>query len=265
MGLGVIILAVFAVLPFFTLGEDTLMYKSVALDVILLLVLLMVLFTTSKAIHEEIEDRTMLTLMSKPLRRWEVLIGKYFGIILAALLAVAVLGGVLILCVWVRIPNDYMLRAGAVNLEEATQIWDYRQMHIIGLLPSLALAWQEICVLAAVGMALSTRFSLVVNLPAVILLYIAGNLTRFAELMNIHWECKVKRDPKISGDAINSWYQLARENGALGGKLIGAGGGGFLLFYAEDRLRLRRALRDAGLKEVRFRFDFDGTKVMSQQ
>jgi D-glycero-alpha-D-manno-heptose-7-phosphate kinase len=93
----------------------------------------------------------------------------------------------------------------------------------------------------------------------------AGNLTRFAELMNIHWECKVKRDPKISGDAINSWYQLARENGALGGKLIGAGGGGFLLFYAEDRLRLRRALRDAGLKEVRFRFDFDGTKVMSQQ
>jgi len=91
-----------------------------------------------------------------------------------------------------------------------------------------------------------------------------GNLARFAELMNVHWEYKRQRDPKISSDAINGWYNLARANGALGGKLIGAGGGGFLLFYAEDRIRLRRALRDAGLEEVRFRFDFEGTKVVIQ-
>jgi D-glycero-alpha-D-manno-heptose-7-phosphate kinase len=92
----------------------------------------------------------------------------------------------------------------------------------------------------------------------------AGNLARFAELMNVHWEHKRQRDSKISNDAINRWYELARANGALGGKLIGAGGGGFLLFYAEDRIRLRRALRDAGLQEVRFRFDFEGTKVVIQ-
>ena len=92
----------------------------------------------------------------------------------------------------------------------------------------------------------------------------AGNLARFAELMNVHWEYKRQRDAKISNDAINGWYNLARANGALGGKLIGAGGGGFLLFYAEDRIRLRRALRDAGLEEVRFRFDFEGTKVVIQ-
>jgi D-glycero-alpha-D-manno-heptose-7-phosphate kinase len=91
-----------------------------------------------------------------------------------------------------------------------------------------------------------------------------GNLSRFAELMNVHWDYKRQRDPKISSDAINRWYELARANGALGGKLIGAGGGGFLLFYAEDRIRLRRALRDAGLQEVRFRFDFEGTKVVIQ-
>jgi D-glycero-alpha-D-manno-heptose-7-phosphate kinase len=92
----------------------------------------------------------------------------------------------------------------------------------------------------------------------------AGNLAQFAELMNVHWEYKRQRDAKISSDAINHWYELARANGALGGKLIGAGGGGFLLFYAEDRIRLRRALRDAGLQEVRFRFDFEGTKVVIQ-
>ena len=56
----------------------------------------------------------------------------------------------------------------------------------------------------------------------------------------------------------------ARQNGALGGKLIGAGGGGFLMFYAEDKARLRQAMREAGLQEVRFRFDFEGTKVVTQ-
>ena len=79
--LGAAILIIFGLLPFFTLGEDTVMYKSVALDVILLLVLIATLFATSKSIYEEIEDRTMLTLMSKPVRKWEVLVGKYLGII----------------------------------------------------------------------------------------------------------------------------------------------------------------------------------------
>ena len=87
--LGAAVLIIFGMLPFFTLGEDTVMYKSVSLDVILLFVLIATLFATSRSIYEEIEDRTMLTLMSKPVRRWEVLIGKYLGIVLAALVAVA--------------------------------------------------------------------------------------------------------------------------------------------------------------------------------
>jgi ABC-type Na+ efflux pump permease subunit len=176
---GAAILAIFRFLPFFTLGEDTLMFKSVGLDIIMLIVLLATLFTTSKSIFEEIEDRTMLTLMSKPLKRWEVMIGKYLGIVLAALLGVAALGGVLILCTYMRIPGDYMLRTNSINQEDVNQIYDYRVMHIAGLLPSLVLVWLQISVLAAVGVALSTRFSLVVNLPTVIILYIAGNLTRF--------------------------------------------------------------------------------------
>jgi D-glycero-alpha-D-manno-heptose-7-phosphate kinase len=92
----------------------------------------------------------------------------------------------------------------------------------------------------------------------------AGDLKRLAELMNVHWERKKERSTSISNDQINRWYETARQNGALGGKLIGAGGGGFLAFYAEDKVRLRRAMREAGLQEVRFRFDFEGTKVMVQ-
>jgi D-glycero-alpha-D-manno-heptose-7-phosphate kinase len=92
----------------------------------------------------------------------------------------------------------------------------------------------------------------------------AGDLHQFGELMNVHWEHKKKRSANMSNPAINDWYDLACANGAVGGKLIGAGGGGFLMFYAEDKMRLRKAMRQAGLQEVRFRFDFEGTTVVTQ-
>lgn len=91
-----------------------------------------------------------------------------------------------------------------------------------------------------------------------------GNLGRFAEVMRVHWERKKQRSGSMSNDNINRWYDLALENGALGGKLIGAGGGGFLLFYVEEKSRVRQAMAQVGLQEVRFRFDFEGTKVVIQ-
>lgn len=181
LGIGIAVLCVFAVLPFFTLGEDAVMYKAVALDVILLPVLIATLFATSKSIYEEIEDRTMLTLMSKPVRRWEVLIGKYLGIIASAAVGMAILGAVLCLCLWFRVPTDYQLSTRSVDEAEIRQIFDYRMMHVAGAIPSVVGLWLQVSVLAAVGVALSTRFSLVVNLPVVILLYIAGNLARFLD------------------------------------------------------------------------------------
>jgi len=91
-----------------------------------------------------------------------------------------------------------------------------------------------------------------------------GDLPRFGELMNVHWERKKQRSGGMSNPDIDKWYKLAMDNGALGGKLIGAGGGGFLMFYAADKTRLRHAMRQTGLTEVRFRFDFEGTKVVIQ-
>lgn len=179
LAIGAAVLILFMVLPFFTFGEDTIMFKAVALDVILILVLIATLFATSKSIYEEIEDRTMLTLMSKPVRKWEVLLGKYLGIVLAALLATAVLGAVLLLATWWRIPSDYMIRTNTIDEVEIKRLFDTRMMHIAGLLPELFLRWLQVSVLAAIGVAISTRLSLVVNLPVVIILYVAGNLTRF--------------------------------------------------------------------------------------
>jgi D-glycero-alpha-D-manno-heptose-7-phosphate kinase len=89
-----------------------------------------------------------------------------------------------------------------------------------------------------------------------------GKAAELGELMHEHWENKKKRSQGMSNSKIDEWYELGRKNGAIGGKLVGAGGGGFLLFYAEDRNRLRRAMAQAGLEEVRFQFDYEGTKVM---
>jgi D-glycero-alpha-D-manno-heptose-7-phosphate kinase len=92
----------------------------------------------------------------------------------------------------------------------------------------------------------------------------AGNLEEFARLMDVHWQRKKERSKGMSNDDINSWYDCAMANGALGGKVIGAGGGGFLMFYADDKVKLRHAMREKGLTEVRFRFDFEGTRVLNQ-
>ena len=92
----------------------------------------------------------------------------------------------------------------------------------------------------------------------------AGKAADFGALMHEHWEHKKKRSQGMSNPHIDEWYELGRKNGAIGGKLVGAGGGGFLMFYAADRNRLRHAMAHAGLEEVRFRFDFEGSKVMVQ-
>lgn len=92
----------------------------------------------------------------------------------------------------------------------------------------------------------------------------AGDLRGFAEIMHVHWEHKKRRSTGMSNPEIDALYELARANGALGGKLIGAGGGGFLMFYTEDKTRLRRVMSEAGLREVRVRFDFQGTAIVAQ-
>ncbi len=89
-----------------------------------------------------------------------------------------------------------------------------------------------------------------------------GDLPEFARLMDVHWQRKKERSSGMSNPEINEWYDLAMAHGALGGKLIGAGGGGFLMFYARDKASLRKVMQQKGLTEVRFRFDFQGTKVV---
>jgi D-glycero-alpha-D-manno-heptose-7-phosphate kinase len=92
----------------------------------------------------------------------------------------------------------------------------------------------------------------------------AGDTAEFAALMHQHWLHKKARSSGISNEQINRWYDVGYANGASGGKLIGAGGGGFLMFYAKDRTALRKAMTAEGLIEVRFSFDHEGSIVLSR-
>jgi D-glycero-alpha-D-manno-heptose-7-phosphate kinase len=90
-----------------------------------------------------------------------------------------------------------------------------------------------------------------------------GDLAHYGRLLSAHWDRKRKRTSVISTPEIDRLYEVGLSNGALGGKLVGAGGAGFLMFCANDRTRLRRAMREEGLGEMRFRFDNEGTRVLS--
>jgi D-glycero-alpha-D-manno-heptose-7-phosphate kinase len=90
----------------------------------------------------------------------------------------------------------------------------------------------------------------------------AGDLDEFGHLLHEHWERKRRRSQLISNSRIDHWYDVARTNGAVGGKVIGAGGGGFLMFLADDPTRLRKTLTSEGLHELRFSFDYEGARIL---
>ncbi len=92
----------------------------------------------------------------------------------------------------------------------------------------------------------------------------AGDTQEFAAIMHEHWQHKKKRSAIMSNDNVNRWYDVAMDNGALGGKLVGAGAGGFLLFYAKDQDALRARMVEEGLAEVRFSFDHDGSTLLAR-
>jgi len=89
-----------------------------------------------------------------------------------------------------------------------------------------------------------------------------GDLHKFADILNVHWTYKKKRSSGMSNPQIDEWYDYALKNGALGGKMIGAGGGGFLMFYSENKTALREAMKKTGMSEVRFKFEMEGARLI---
>ena len=91
-----------------------------------------------------------------------------------------------------------------------------------------------------------------------------GDLERFGLLLDEHWQNKKRRSTKISDPRIDRWYEMVKNGGGLGGKIMGAGGGGFFMFFCPSgsKPRIRKALAEEGLREMPYDFDYEGAKVM---
>ncbi|MFM9059937.1 MAG: ABC transporter permease [Planctomycetaceae bacterium] len=167
---GIVLLLVFIVIPYNTFGEDVKMLKDSGLTLVKVLALLVVIWTASIAVADEIEGRTALTVLSKPLRRWQFVLGKFAGLVLVATLVFLVLGAVLMATTSVKVVYD------ARESAKVEPLWRECADEMITVVPGLALALLETILMAAVSLAVSTRLGMVPNLIVCFAVYALGHL-----------------------------------------------------------------------------------------
>jgi len=167
---GIVLLVVFIVIPYNTFGEDVKMLKDSGLTLIKVLALLVVVWTASVAVADEIEGRTALTVLSKPLRRWQFVIGKFAGLVLVATLVFLILGAVLMATTSLKVVYD------ARESSKVDPLWRECADEMITVVPGLALSLLETILMAAVSLAVSTRLGMVPNLIVCFAIYALGHL-----------------------------------------------------------------------------------------
>ena len=167
---GIVLVISFLVIPYNTFGEDVKMYKDSGLTLIKVLALLMVVWTAGVAVSDEIEGRTALTVLSKPLTRWQFVLGKFAGLVLVALLVFLILGGVLLAATNFKVVHD------ARESAKVPPVWWECADEMITVVPGLALAFLETVVMAAIALAASTRLGTVANLILCFAIYAMGHL-----------------------------------------------------------------------------------------
>jgi ABC-type transport system involved in multi-copper enzyme maturation permease subunit len=158
-------------LPYFTFGEDIKMYKDTGLTTITFFALLLALLTSSSAVAEEIEGKTAVTLLSKPVNRRQFILGKFLGIQGAVLVLYLILGALFAAGVWYKYVYD--LREGAGGTIDSAM----RIKQVLQVMPGLALGFFEVTVIAAISVAISTRLPMLVNLITCISIFFLGHLT----------------------------------------------------------------------------------------
>lgn len=169
--LAVLWLTISIFLPYFTFNEDIKMYKDTGLATISLAALVLALLTASSVVAEEIEGKTAVTLLSKPINRAEFILGKYFGIQLGVLAMFVILG--LFFAAGVYYKAGYDLRESGGAAEELKLGWS----HVVQISPGLVLGFMEVSVLAAISVAISTRLPMLANLVVCVSIFLLGHLT----------------------------------------------------------------------------------------
>jgi ABC-type transport system involved in multi-copper enzyme maturation permease subunit len=179
LSVGLIAIGIAAGLQYFTYNEDFKMYRDVATSFVFLFTLPIMIFASTKVVDEEIENRTMLTLMSKPVSRWQVILGKYLGVMLLILAAVVTLSIMVGVCGYVRYFDDMRIDYQLAAPQERLELDFANHKALLAILPSMTLAFLQVAALAAISVAVSTRFGLAANVTVVVLIYIAANLAQY--------------------------------------------------------------------------------------
>jgi ABC-type transport system involved in multi-copper enzyme maturation permease subunit len=167
---GIVLLLTFIVIPYNTFGEDVKMLKDSGLTLVKILALLVVIWTASVTVSDEIEGRTALTVLSKPLTRRQFIIGKFIGLSLVALLIFMVLGAVLMSSTSLKVVYD------ARESSKTAPLWADCATEMVTVVPGLVLSLLETILLAAVSLAVSTRVGMIPNLIICFTIYVLGHL-----------------------------------------------------------------------------------------
>ncbi|MFP6693330.1 MAG: ABC transporter permease subunit [Pirellulales bacterium] len=170
MSIGIALCLLGLIVPYFTFGEDIKMYKTAGFDIIKIIAMFLALWTASVTISEEVEGRTALTVLSKPITRQQFILGKYVGIGAAVLLLFMLLGGIFSYCVSYKVVYD---ARETVKLDIG---WQDCHSELVRTTPGLILTFMESMVLAAVAVAISTRLGMLANLIICLAIYAVGHL-----------------------------------------------------------------------------------------
>jgi ABC-type transport system involved in multi-copper enzyme maturation permease subunit len=171
LALAIAILCINSVVPFFTLGEDVKMVKDCGLATILITGLLIAVWTASTSVAEEIEGKTAMTLLSKPINRRQFVVGKYLGIIQAILWYMLPVIAVFLVLIYFKVNYDAREQSQEMPTHAA------RMHEVYQVIPGIVLLLMEIAVLTAVSVAISTRLPMVVNLTSCFAIFVVGHLT----------------------------------------------------------------------------------------
>jgi ABC-type transport system involved in multi-copper enzyme maturation permease subunit len=158
-------------LPFFTLGEDVKMLKDCGLATLLISSMLIAIWTASSSIADEIEGKTAMTLLSKPINRRQFILGKYLGIMHAVLLYLIPVGIAFLALVYYKVSYD--ARESSKDAPTVAQCL----IVVVQTIPGLILMFFEVALMAAVSVAISTRLPMVVNLTTCLAIFVVGHLT----------------------------------------------------------------------------------------
>jgi ABC-type transport system involved in multi-copper enzyme maturation permease subunit len=167
---GGFLLTLYIIIPYNTFGEDVKMYKDAGLMTIMVLSIMVALWTASVSVADEIEGRTALTLLSKPISRRQFVLGKFLGIVWPIFLMFVLLGAWMLICISCKVVYD------ARETSNPDPSWQACSLEMIGTVPGLVLAFMEVVVLAAISVAISTRLPMLPNLVICGAIYVLGNL-----------------------------------------------------------------------------------------